>query len=524
MKLKKIFLFIISLIFLFTNTVTAFATSLDESYKWCAEVISNVEEILMQKVQDELYLIEYDLDFYINELKSVLNMSDDQIKERIEYAKNNIIPKVLTDENIALVKNSYNKKMNMKKELAENTILVTNNKDEYLNKIKEIINGLPISHKDKLIDFCINRINRVEGYQSNIISSLWDLYPFGYCIIASKKDGKTEYIISKFNSKTSKEMTKDELYDYLMELSTKSDKILISDFKEGIPYVVYIDPAGYGSYFGFVCYTLQKTSFQLSKEIYDSIMKDADKASILVHYFGEKTTGIGGVQYSEIIEVNLIDEKPAAPQEEQKAVTETPEENEITEQKPDPEPTPDPSSEPDEPTEPDVSDEPTEPDVSEEPTEPDVPEEPTEPDVPDEPQDPQNPETPDNPEDKPDIPIIPIIVGGALLLLGISSVIIKKRVKTFAINDSGTRFLKLIAYKIKDNTLIINIKSVIGMMIEDEKLKIDIPVKIINQVLENADKERFIVLMKDETEFTRVKIENPDPKQKVYSVIIKISN
>ena len=176
--------------------------------------------------------------------------------------------------------------------------------------------------------------------------------------------------------------------------------------------------------------------------------------------------------------------------------TPTPEENEITEQKPDPEPTPDPSSEP---------------------------EEPTEPDVPDEPQDPQNPETPDNPEDKPDTPIIPIIVGGALLLLGISSVIIKKRVKTFAINDSGTRFLKLIAYKIKDNTLIINIKSVIGMMVEDEKLKIDIPVKIINQVLENADKERFIVLMKDETEFTRVKIENPDPKQKVYSVIIKIS-
>lgn len=42
-------------------------------------------------------------------------------------------------------------------------------------------------------------------------------------------------------------------------------------------------------------------------------------------------------------------------------------------------------------------------------------------------------------------------------------------------------------------------------------------------MLENADKERFIVLMKDETEFTRVKIENPDPKQKVYSVIIKIS-
>ena len=500
MKLKKIFLLIISLIFLFTNTVTAFATSLDESYKWSAEVISNVEEHLNQIVQHELSLIEYHLDFYIDMMEPVLNMSDDQIKERIEYTKNNIIPKVLTDENIALVKNSFNKKMNIEKELIENIILETNNKDEYLNKIKEIINGLPVSEKDKLIDFCIDRINDVEGYHYDIASPSWDLYPFGYYTVVSKNvskdDGKIEYIISKFNSKTSKEMTKDELYDYLMELSTKSNSITLSDFKKGIPYAVYIDPAGYMHSFGLVCYTLKETNFQLSKETYDYIIKDTDKASILVDYFGEKTTGLGGVPYSEIIEVNFSDEKPAAPQEEQKAVTETPEENEITEQKPDPEPTPDPSSEPDEPTEPDV---------------------------PDEPQDPQNPETPDNPEDKPDIPIIPIIVGGVSLLLGISSVIIKKRVKTFAINDSGTRFLKLIAYKIKDNTLIINIKSVIGMMVEDEKLKIDIPVKIINQVLENADKERFIVLMKDETEFTRVKIENPDPKQKVYSVIIKIS-
>ena len=71
MKLKKIFLFIISLIFLFTNTVTAFATSLDESYKWCAEVISNVEEHLNQIVQHELSLIEYELDFYIDMMKPV---------------------------------------------------------------------------------------------------------------------------------------------------------------------------------------------------------------------------------------------------------------------------------------------------------------------------------------------------------------------------------------------------------------------------------------------------------------------
>ena len=484
MKLKKIFLLIISFVFLFTNTVTAFATKLDESYKNHAEDINNVEEILKQKVQHELDLIEYDLDFYIDMMKPVLNMSDDQIKERIEYTKNNIIPKVLTDENIALVKNSFNKRMNFEKELAENTILVTNNKDEFLNKIKEIINGLPVSEKDKLIDSYINQVNDVEGYHYDITGEVWDLYPFGYYTIVSKNvsedDGKIEYIISKFSSKTSKEMTKDELYDYLMELSTKSNCITLSDFKKGIPYAVYTDPAGYMHSFGFVCYTLKETSFQLSKEIYDSIIKDTDKVSILVDYFGEKTTGLGGVPYSEIIEVNFSDEKPAAPQEEQKAVTETPEENEITEQKPDPEPTPDPEPEPE-------------------------------------------PDPDSQPEQDKATSVIPVVIVGTALLLGAAGFVVRKRVKVYAINDSGRRFLKSVPFRIQNNELIINIKNVIGMKIDIEKeLAIDIPKKYIDMVLENADKERFIVIQNDKVEVTRIKIKNTDQIQKYYTITFEV--
>ena len=63
--------------------------------------------------------------------------------------------------------------MNIEKELIENIILETNNKDEYLNKIKEIINGLPVSEKDKLIDSYIDQINEVEGYHYDIARPSW---------------------------------------------------------------------------------------------------------------------------------------------------------------------------------------------------------------------------------------------------------------------------------------------------------------------------------------------------------------